>query len=414
MLRVKPFTAIRPDPTVASQVASPPYDVVSEAEARALAADQPRSFIRVVRPEVDLPPGADLHSDPVYAAAAANLRRMQDEGLLIRDETHALYIYRQVMNHRSQVGVVACCHIDDYLNDVIRKHEKTRQDKEDDRTRHVLETNANAGPVFLTYRDQDEINHLVDRDMNARPLYHFVSPDGVTHTVWPVADPDAYVRAFAKLPAAYVADGHHRSASAARAGAARREQDPDPQPDAEYNWFLTVLFPASQLRILAYNRLVKDLNGLAPADVWAKLAELGTLTPTLDPTPHQPGSFCFYMKGDGKHGEWRRLDLDPDRINPDDPVGSLDVALLQELILTPILGVGDPRTDERISFVGGIRGVAALSAAVEKGDASLAVSMYPTSIEQLIAVSDAGQIMPPKSTWFEPKLRSGLFVHALD
>jgi uncharacterized protein (DUF1015 family) len=313
------------------------------------------------------------------------------------------------MDGRSQTGVVGCVHVDDYERDVIRKHEKTRKDKEDDRTRHVLTLNANAEPVFLTYRPAADIDRLAASDAAGAPLYDFTAPDGVRHTVWRVADPEAYVAAFGRVPVAYVADGHHRSASAWRAGRERRAADPRPSEDAEYNWFLAVLFPANQLRILPYNRVVKDLRGLSPTEFRARLAALGCLAPTTDPVPAAPGSFCFFLDGG-----WERLTLDPATIDRTDPIGSLDVSLLQDRVLTPMLGITDPRTDHRIDFVGGIRGTAELERRVRSGEMALGVSLYPTTLEQLMAVSDAGQIMPPKSTWFEPKLRSGLFVHTLD
>ncbi|MCA9292074.1 MAG: DUF1015 domain-containing protein [Phycisphaerales bacterium] len=409
MLRVKPFAALRPHPSLASKVASPPYDVVDTDEARAIADGNPLSFLHVVRPEIDLPDGTDIHADEVYAKAAENFRRLIDDDILVREPEPRIYLYRQVRRHQAQIGIVACCHIDDYVNNIIRKHEKTRRDKEDDRTRHVLAINANAGPVFLTYRDRPDLTQLVETDVNARPLFHFVAPDGVTHTAWIAPDAAPYVEAFRTIDAAYVADGHHRSASAARAGAARRAQDPNPTPDAEYNWFLATLFPASQLTILPYNRLVADLNGLTPAGALAALGTVGRLSPTSDPVPGRAGVFCLYVDGG-----WHRLELDESTIDAADPIGSLDVSLLHDRVLGPLFGIGDPRTDDRINFVGGIRGTDELKRRVDAGKAALAVSMHPTSIEQLLSVSDAGAIMPPKSTWFEPKLRSGLFVHTLD
>lgn len=409
MLRIRPFHAYRPLPNQASQVASPPYDVVSRVEAAAVARDNPLSFMHVVRPEIDLPAGIDEHDDQVYARGRDNLQRFIANGTLRRDEQPRLFLYRLVMDHRPQLGLVCCCHIDDYLNNRIKKHEKTRPDKEDDRTRHVLTMNAHPEPVFLTYRDRPEITELAARDSNHRPIIHFNAPDGVTHTVWTVKDPQPYMDVFAKCDAAYVADGHHRTASAARAGEQRRARNPSHSGDEEYNWFLTVLFPASQLRILPYNRAIVDLHGQTEAQIIARLGELGRVATTHDPAPDRPAVFCFYL-----HGIWRRLELDPALIPRGDPINSLDVALLQNHVLSPIFGIGDPRTDQRIDFVGGIRGPGELKQRVDRGDAAIAVSMYPTTIEQLLAVSDAGAIMPPKSTWFEPKLRSGLFVHMMD
>lgn len=409
MLRISPFAALRPQPNQAARVASVPYDVVNTAEARALAAGNPLSFLHVVKPEIDLPDGRDPYDDAVYAKARENLDRLRDTSVLIRDPEPGIYVYRQVMRHRSQVGVVCCCHVEDYLADVIRKHEKTRQDKENDRTRLTLALNANAGPVFLTYRDSATIDDMVQTDMNSRPLYHFNAPDGVTHTVWRVARPEAYVGAFGMIPTVYVADGHHRSASAARAGLERREANPHHTGDERYNWFLSVLFPAGQLNILPYHRLIMDLGAHTGEAALARLGEVGAVTPTDDPTPDRSGVFCVFLDG-----QWHRLEIPAPSIDRDDPVASLDVALLHERVLGPIFGIGDPRTDPRIDFVGGIRGTAELERRVREGNAAAAFSMYATTIDQLLAVADAGLMMPPKSTWFEPKLRSGLLIHELD
>lgn len=409
MLRIRPFAALRPQPNHAARVASVPYDVVSTDEARALAAGNPLSFLHVIRPEIDLPSGTDAHDDRVYAKAREALDALIAQGALVREDAPKVYLYRLVMDHRPQIGVVCSSHIDDYRNDVIRKHEKTRRDKEDDRTRHVLTLEANAGPVFLTYRNHEAIDRLVERDTNSRPLFHFDAPDGVTHTVWAVDDPSDYVAAFAQIPCAYVADGHHRAASAARAGDELRANKPGHTDDEPFNWFLTVLFPASQLRILPYNRVVRDLGGRSADEVLDQLRGLGTVTPTMDPIPDRPGVFCVLL---GDRG-WHRLELDPASIDTRDPVASLDVELLQTRVLEPVFGIGDPRTDERIGFVGGIRGSGELERLVREGGAAAAVSLYPTSIEQLLDVADAGRMMPPKSTWFEPKLRSGLLVHTL-
>ena len=408
-MRLRPFRALRPRPELAAQVASVPYDVVSRGEAAALAAGNPDSFLHVGRSDIDLPAATDPYDGRVYAAAKAALDRLVARGTLVRDAEPALFLYRQMMDGRAQTGVVACVHVDDYECDVIRKHEKTRKDKEDDRTRHVLTLNAHAEPVFLTYRAQAGIDGLSAASAAAVPLYDFMAPDGVRHMVWRVADPGPWLAAFAEVPLAYVADGHHRSASAWRAGRQRRAGNGRHTGDEEYNWFLAVLVPADQLRTLPYNRLVKDLNGLDGAELRARLAALGRLESTGDPVPPVSGSFCFFFDGG-----WMRLTLDPASIDRGDPIGSLDVSLLHDRILGPILGVGDPRTDKRIDFVGGIRGADELERRVRPGEMALAVSMYPTTIEQLLAVADAGQVMPPKSTWFEPKLRSGLFVHELD
>jgi uncharacterized protein (DUF1015 family) len=412
MLRIRPFSAVRPVPNLAARVASLPYDVVTTDEARALAADNPLSFLHVVRSEIDLPAGTDPYSDAVYAKAAENFRRLQADRIIARDPSPNLYLYRLVREHRAQIGVVACCHVDDYRRNLIRRHELTRRDKEDDRTRHVLAINANAGPVFLAYRDDHAIDGLVRADVNHRPLYHFIARDGVTHTVWTVVDPAPYVDLFSRLPCAYIADGHHRAASAARAAEVRRQADRDrvARPgDREYDWFLCVLFPASQLTILPYNRTVRDFGALRSADVLARLAEVGCLTDTTDPRPERPGVFCVYMDR-----KWRRIEIAAEADAARDPVRSLDVSILQERVLGPIFGIGDPRTDRRIDFVGGIRGTSDLERRVNDGQAAVAFSVHATSIDQLLAVADAGLLMPPKSTWFEPKLRSGLLVHELD
>ena len=407
-MRLRPFRAIRPAPDLAAKVAAVPYDVVNREEAGDLARGNPHSFLHVGRSDIDLPPGTDPHDPRIYARAREALDGFLADGTLVQDRTPGLYLYRQVMDGRAQTGVVGCVHIDDYERDVIRKHEKTRPDKEDDRTRHVLTLNANAEPVLLTYRGRREIDAVAERVTAAPPLYDFAAADGVRHTVWPIPETDAVVRAFGEVSHAYVADGHHRSASAWRAGRELRAGHPG-RADAEYEWFLAVLFPADQLRILPYNRVVRDLNGLSASQALARLSRVGAVTITSDPIPPRAGTFCFYLTG-----EWYRLALDPATIDRTDPIGSLDVSLLQDRVLAPILGIGDPRTDQRIDFVGGIRGTAELERRVRSGEMAIAFSLHPTTLEQLMAVSDAGLVMPPKSTWFEPKLRSGLFVHALE
>lgn len=412
MLRIHPLKAIRPAPGFEARVASLPYDVVTTDEARQLARDNPFSFLHVVRSEIDLPPEISPYDARVYLKARETFDRFQREGVLMRDSAMRMFLYRQAWRHAGgavQVGLLCCCHIDDYEKDIIKKHERTRQVKEDDRTRHVLALNANAGPVFMAYRDVPTITALVERDTNTRPLYHFTAVDGVTHTLWAVDDWEPYQRLFADVPCAYVADGHHRAASAWRAGQERRRQNPRHTGKEEYNWFLSCLFPASHLHILPYNRIVKDLNGLSHVDVVRRLAQIGEVAPVVEPMPRRAGTFSFFL-GD----RWHRLTLDESSIDRTDPIKSLDVSLLQERVLGPIFGVGDPRTDERIDFVGGIRGPEHLENLVRGGQAAVAFTMYPTTMEQLMAVADAGLVMPPKSTWFEPKLRSGLVVHTLD
>jgi uncharacterized protein (DUF1015 family) len=407
-MRLNPFRAIRPRPDLAAQVASVPYDVVNRGEAAELARGNPHSFLHVGRSDIDLPEDVDPYDPRIYRRAREALDELLARGTLLRDQEARLFVYRQIMDGRVQTGVVGCVHVDDYEHDVIRKHEKTRQDKEDDRTRHVLTLNANAEPVFLTYRGRAEIDRLVEAITSSPPLYDFTAPDGVRHIVWRVPDSGALARAFDPVPLAYVADGHHRSASAWRAGKELRAKRSSPRPEEEYNWFLAVLFPSDQLRILPYNRVVRDLNGQTPSQVLERLGRLGKLSPATDPVPDRTGVFCLYLDG-----RWLRLELDPAGIDRSDPIASLDVSLLQDQVLAPILGIGDPRTDKRIDFVGGIRGTAELERRVRSGDMAIAFSLFPTTLDQLMAVSDAGHVMPPKSTWFEPKLRSGLFVHEL-
>lgn len=409
MMRIHPFHAVRPRPEKAARVASLPYDVVTTDEARKLAAGNPHSFLHVVRSEIDLPEGADPYAEIVYQTARTNFDGLIATNVLFRDPQQSFFLYRQVRKHRAQIGLICCCHIDDYANDLIKKHEKTRKAKEDDRTRHVLTLNANTGPVFAAYRKNDEIDRLVQDDINERPIYHFNSDDGVTHTVWQVDAPDKFIEAFGKLPHAYVADGHHRAASAYRAGMERRKNNPRHTGEEEYNWFLCALFPHDQLTILPYNRVVKDLLDHDPDEILGEMRSVGTVSEDERQTPVAAGSFCFYMAG-----KWRTLTLDPATIDTKDAVESLDHSLLQNRVLEPILGITDQRTDDRIDFVGGIHGPQRLQQLVDSGDAAIAFSVHPVSMEQLMAVADAGLIMPPKCTWFEPKLRSGLFVHTLD
>jgi uncharacterized protein (DUF1015 family) len=407
-VRLHPLPVLRPPGALASRVASPPYDVVSRSEAAALARDNPLSFLHVGRAEIDLPETVDAHDPRVYREARRALDRLVAEGALRRDEP-ALYLYREVMEGRAQIGVVGGVHVDDYGADVIRKHETTRPDKEDDRTRHLLALEAHAEPVLLLYRGRPEMDRLVAAATTAPPLYDFTTADGVAHTVWRLDDPAPYERAFEGVTRAYVADGHHRSASAWRAARELRARNAGSTREAEYNWFPAVLVPAAQLRILAYNRVVTDLAGRAPAELLAELGRVGRLAVTDDPVPPRPATFCVYLGG-----RWHRLELAEDSIDRSDPIRALDVSLLQERVLGPVLGIADQRTDKRIDFVGGIRGPRALAARVDAGEAALGISLHPTTVEQLMTVSDAGQIMPPKSTWFEPKLLSGLFVHPFE
>ncbi len=409
ILRIKPFHAVHPCGGDAPNVASVPYDVVNREEAAAIAQGNEDSFMRVVRSEVDLP-DTSPYDDAIYIQARTNYDRLKEIGALIKDKEAGLYLYRQIMGAHKQVGLVACCHVNDYNNGFVKKHEKTRQAKEDDRTKHVIALNANSGPVFLTYRGTDSIDALVDEEINKRPMFHFVADDGVTHTGWKVENESALLEAFEEIPVAYVADGHHRSASAARAAVECKNANPNHDGSEEYNWFLSVLFPATQLDILPYNRVVLDLSDKTPDSFLQELETIGKLTSCENATPDKSGTFCVYL---GEESGWHRVDVSPSTIDANDPIASLDVDLLQQRVLTPMLHIGDPRSDTRIDFVGGIRGTKELEDRVNSGSAAVAFSMYPTTIEQLLAVADADLIMPPKSTWFEPKLRSGLFSHDL-
>ena len=412
MAKLKPFKAWRPRPDVCAKVASPPYDVLSSDEAREMAASNPLSFLHVVKPEIDLAPGTDVYAPEVYQTGAANLRRLVDDGALIREEVPALYLYRQRMGAHVQTGLVAGASVDEYEADLIKKHEHTRPVKEDDRTRHIDALDANTGPVFLTYKARPEIDALVEQITAADPTYDFVAPDGIQHVLWVVdneSERDALVAAFAEVPELYVADGHHRSAAGTRIRALRRDANPDHTGDESYNYFLSVIFPDNQMMILDYNRVVRDLNGLDPEAFLAGLGERFEMEPCEDGCPARRRCFGMYLGG-----RWFRLTAKEGSFPADDPVSSLDVAILQDNLLAPVLGIGDPRSDERIEFVGGIRGLGELERKVDSGEWAVAFALHPTSIEQLFSVADAGLVMPPKSTWFEPKLRSGLIVRPLD
>ena len=405
-MRIQPFAALRPRPDLAERVASVPYDVVTTEEAAALADGLPESFLHVIRPEIDLPGGTDLYSDEVYATAKANLDRFVAEGWLQRDAGPSLYLYRQQMGDHVQTGLVATCHADDYAANIIKKHEYTLKKKEDDRTRHTSTLMANAGPVFLTYRDDASIDALVAKDTAGEPDVDFTAPDGVRHTVWVAADPDAYVAGFTGVANAYVADGHHRSASAVRVAKECAEANTGHTGDELYNWYLCVLFPESQLNVLAYNRLVSDLGGLTEEELLAKAAERFTVTPDAAPMPEGKGHIRMVVGG-----KWYGLTWDD---VPSDPVEQLDVAILQDRLLGPVLGIDDPKTNPRISFVGGIHGPDRLERDVVSGKAAVGFSLYPVAVGEVMDVADADKVMPPKSTWFEPKLRSGLLVNTLE
>jgi len=404
-MRIKDFAALRPATELAAEVASPPYDVIDSAEARALAGANTKSFLHIIKPEIDLPEGTDLYSDAVYDMARSNFERFQAEGWLVRDAEPNLYVYQQQAGDHKQIGVVCTCHIDDYTNGIIKKHEFTLKKKEDDRTRHVKTLMANAGPVFLTYRDDAAIDVLIAEICAADPVVDLTDEQGVRHTAWRAPDAAVLKAAFGEVAEAYVADGHHRSASAVRVGAESAAGNPDHDGSEAYNWFLCVLFPADQLQVLAYNRLVADLNGQTPEAFLAALGETFERVPGT-PAPERQGVISMYFQG-----AWHALT--PKQI-PDDPVGKLDVSICQHQILTPLLGIDDPKTNPRISFKGGQGSTDILKARVDSGEVAVAFSLFPTGIRDMMDVADIGEVMPPKSTWFEPKLRSGLFVNLLD
>jgi uncharacterized protein (DUF1015 family) len=401
-MHLRPFRALRPAPEHVARVAAPPYDVVGRAEAAALSAAEPLSILHVTRPDADFPVDVAPHDRLVYAAARAALDRLVATGALLDDHEPALYVYREATPGRAQVGVVGCVSVGEYEAGVIKQHETTRPDKEADRARHIEAADAHAEPVLLAYRGRAEVDRLVAAAVTTTPLYDFAMADAVRHTVWRVGEPDALVEAFGRVPAAYVADGHHRSASALRVAQARRRLG-----KGEHEWFPAALVPAEQLQILPYNRLVTDLAGRTPDAVRAELGRAGRMTPATGSTPPGPGRFAIYLGG-----RWELLELPPGPAG--DPVRSLDVWLLETRVLRPVLGIDDQRTDPRIDFVGGPDGAATLAARVDAGEAALAIALHPTSMVQIMAVADAGAVMPPKSTWFEPKLASGLFVHRLD
>ena len=412
MATIRAFKAIRPYPEKAADVAALPYDVYNRAEARAEVRGKYDSFLRVDRPETTLDPRTPIYDPCVYAKAAVNLQRLFDRRAIFQDEAPCLYLYELTMDGRSQTGLVACTAIDEYLDGTIKKHELTRADKEADRIHHVDACDANTGPIFLTYRSQAAIDAAIDQVKKEAPVYDFTSEDGIRQRVWVIADTAAIAGlegAFKGVDSLYIADGHHRAASAVKVGQMRREQHPDYTGDEEFNYFLSVLFPDNQLKILDYNRVVADLNGLSAEDYLKALDKDFAVEAVGERAfgPAEKGTFGMYLDG-----VWYKLTAREGSYDPADPVASLDVAILQNNLLAPILGIADPRTDSRIDFVGGIRGLGELERRAGD-DMKLAFSLYPTSIAELMAIADAGLLMPPKSTWFEPKLRSGLFIHKL-
>ncbi|MBX7209355.1 MAG: DUF1015 family protein [Verrucomicrobiaceae bacterium] len=407
-MRIRTFQGLVPAPKFAAEVAAVPYDVVNRDEAHELAKDNAINLLHVDRAEIDLDPEIDPYSAPVYAKALETFKELQIHGVLLRESGPCMYAYRQIMGGHSQTGLVAVCHVEDYEHDVIKKHEKTRPDKEDDRTRLVDTLSANTGPIFLTYRSHAGVTALINSHVTKeKPIYDITAPDGVKHQVWrlPPGKCVSITSIFeTDIPCAYVADGHHRAASAFRVGKKRRESNPQHNGGEDYNWFLSVLFPGDELKILPYNRAVKDLNCLSREDFIAKVGSIFRVEPTADKEPGCSGCACMYLKG-----QWYSLSWDVD--TSASPIDQLDVSVLQDRLLKPVLAIDDPRTSKRIDFIGGIRGTAELEKLVDSRQFSVAFSMHATTVDQLMAISDAGQIMPPKSTWFEPKLRSGLFIH---
>lgn len=408
MAVIRPFRALRPVPERAPSVASVPYDVVNTDEARALADGNPLSFLHVSRPEIDLPPGTDIYSDAVYRKAVENFEKLIATCPLDKESEPSLYLYRLIMGEHEQIGIVAACSVDEYDNSTIRKHERTRRDKEDDRTRHMIMLRAQTGPVFLTYRNRSEIDEQVSAAVAAAPLYDLTAADGVRHTIWRLNDTDSLVKSFESVSLLYIADGHHRAASASRARAELREQSFAHTGKEDYNYFLTVIFPDSQMQILAYNRTVRDLNGLSKEQFFDAIKRQFTVIENASPEPEKRGRWSMYLDG-----KWYGLQLSPEATLPTGIVERLDVSILQDRLLNPILGIKDVRTDKRIDFIGGLRGTKELERLVDEGKAAVAFSLYPTTVEELLMVSDANEIMPPKSTWFEPKLRDGLLIHTI-
>lgn len=409
----KPFKAVRPLPEYAQLVAALPYDVMNSKEAAEMVKGNPLSFLHVDKAEIDLPDGTDLYSEEVYLKAKENLKNLEKNKICKQDTAPCFYIYRQIMNGRSQTGIVGCASIDDYMSGIIKKHEFTRADKEADRIRHVDYCDANTGPIFLTYRSNDTVSNIVSAWKQSRkPIYDFVTDDGIGNTVWVIDDEKTnalLAEAFAKTDYLYIADGHHRCASAVKVGMKRREEHPDFDGSEEFNFFLAVCFPADELEIMDYNRVMKDLGGKSKDEFIAAMSEKFTVeekgTDAYKPTErHTFGMYLDKM--------WYKLTAKEGTYPENDPVGSLDVSILQNNCITPVFGIEDPRTDKRIDFIGGIRGLGELEKRCRE-DMVVAFSMYPTSLEELMAIADAGEVMPPKSTWFEPKLLSGLFIHKL-
>ena len=414
MATVKPFKGIRPPQALVEQVASRPYDVLNSEEARKEAEGNEKSLYHIIKPEIDFEPGTDEHDPRVYQKAAENFQKFQDKGWLVQDEQENYYIYAQTMNGKTQYGLVIGAYVPDYMNGIIKKHELTRRDKEEDRMKHVRVNNANIEPVFFAYPDNAQLDAIVAKYTAEKPVYDFIAPgDGFGHKFWIIdqrADIDAITKAFAQIPYLYIADGHHRSAAAALVGAEKAKQNPHHKGDEEYNYFMAVAFPASQLTIIDYNRVVKDLNGLSDTEFLNALKENFDIQEigTEIYKPARLHNFSLYLGG-----KWYSLTAKPGTYNDNDPIGVLDVTISSNLILDKILGIKDLRSDKRIDFVGGIRGLGELKRRVDSGEMKVALALYPVSMKQLMDIADSGNIMPPKTTWFEPKLRSGLIIHKL-
>jgi len=411
MVRIKPFAAVRPPKQYVEEVAARPYDVLNSAEAKAEAGE--KSLLHITKPEIDFDPIIDEHSGPAYDKAVENFKAWQEKGWLVQDEKPCYYVYAQTMEGRTQYGLVLCAHTDDYAEGKIKKHELTRKDKEDDRMIHVKIQNANIEPVFFAYPDNQQINEIVERCIAGEPEYDFVAEDGFGHHFWVIDNEQDIARIteiFSGIPAFYVADGHHRTAAAARVGAELSKDNPEHTGEEEYNWFMTVAFPDSQLKIIDYNRVVKDLNGLTSSELLEALAEDFEICEKGEDIykPARLHEFSMYLEG-----KWYSLTAKEGRYDDNDPIGVLDVTILSNLVLDRILGIADLRTSKRIDFVGGIRGLGELSRRVDSGEMAVAFALYPVSMKQLTDIADSGNIMPPKTTWFEPKLRSGLAIHKL-
>jgi uncharacterized protein (DUF1015 family) len=409
MSKIKPFKALRPISERAKKVSSVPYDVVNRDEAREIAKNNPLSFLHVSRSEIDLADDANPYADEVYERAKKNLQALQADGTLRFETESSFYIYRLKMGEQVQTSIVATCAIDEYDTDLIKKHEKTRPDKENDRTKHITAVQAQTGLIFLCYRGTETINSLVDTITATEPIYDFISEDKISHTVWQTTATENLVSAFTEIPSIYIADGHHRAASASRARAEMQRANGHHTGEEDYNFVIAALFPAEQLKILAYNRVVKDLNGLSEEQFLQSINESGFIVAdTENSVPDNEGEICVYLSG-----KWRKMTFNVQYFVAPPVIESLDVSRLETFVLKPILGIEDVRTDKRIDFVGGIRGTEELEKLVDSGKAKVAFSMFPTTVEQLLAVSDDNQIMPPKSTWFEPKLRDGLLIHKI-